>query len=107
MVKTGQAIPLWYDPNYNGETFSVPKVMQGSSVPSFPETPCVPVDDPALAPAPELGAGFDPVEPPYGPPNGSSAPPHATDAAEIARTERRGRMLRMEGSLERDSRRAE
>ena len=37
MVKTGQAIPLWYDPNYNGETFSVPKVMQGSSVPSFPD----------------------------------------------------------------------
>ncbi len=37
MVKTGQVIPLWYDPNYDGESFSVPKVMQGASVPTFPE----------------------------------------------------------------------
>src|SRR5262249_20884607 len=37
MVKTGQAVPVWYDPTYDGVTFSVPKVMQGSPVPTFPD----------------------------------------------------------------------
>jgi tripartite-type tricarboxylate transporter receptor subunit TctC len=37
MVKTGMVIPLWYDPNYNGEAFSVPKVMENSLVPGFPD----------------------------------------------------------------------
>src|SRR5262249_46537182 len=35
MVKTGRAVPVWYDPTYDGAIFSVPKVMQGSSVPTF------------------------------------------------------------------------
>jgi tripartite-type tricarboxylate transporter receptor subunit TctC len=37
MVKTGMVIPLYYDPLYDGETFSAPKVMQGSPIPTFPE----------------------------------------------------------------------
>ena len=37
MVKTGQVIPTYYDPNYNGERFSAPKVMEGSSLPPFHE----------------------------------------------------------------------
>ncbi len=37
MVKTGQVIPTYYDPNYNGESFSAPKVMEGSSLPPFHE----------------------------------------------------------------------
>jgi tripartite-type tricarboxylate transporter receptor subunit TctC len=37
MVKSGAVIPLYYDADYNGETFSVPKVMQGSSVEPFHE----------------------------------------------------------------------
>lgn len=37
MVKTGEVIPTWYDPGYNGATFRVPKVMEGSSVLPFPE----------------------------------------------------------------------
>ena len=37
MVKAGEAVPVWYDPNYNGESFSVPKVMEGSTVLSFPD----------------------------------------------------------------------
>jgi tripartite-type tricarboxylate transporter receptor subunit TctC len=37
MVKTGQVLPLYYDANYDGETFSVPKVMEGSSIPAFHE----------------------------------------------------------------------
>jgi tripartite-type tricarboxylate transporter receptor subunit TctC len=37
MVKTGQVIPIWYDPTYDGVTFSVPKVMEGSPVLTFPE----------------------------------------------------------------------
>src|SRR5262249_51670451 len=37
MVKTGRAVPVWYDPTYDGAIFSVPKVMQGSSVPTFPD----------------------------------------------------------------------
>ena len=37
MVKPGQVVPIYYDPNYNGETFSAPKVMQGSAVLPFHE----------------------------------------------------------------------
>jgi tripartite-type tricarboxylate transporter receptor subunit TctC len=37
MTKTGLVVPTWYDPNYNGETFSVPKVMERSAILSFPE----------------------------------------------------------------------
>ena len=37
MVKTGEVIPVWYDASYNGETFTVPKVMEGQSIPSFHE----------------------------------------------------------------------
>jgi hypothetical protein len=37
MVKAGEVVPVWYDPNYNGESFSVPKVMEGSPVLAFPE----------------------------------------------------------------------
>ncbi len=37
MVRPGQVIPTWYDPNYNGETFGAPKVMQGSAVLPFHE----------------------------------------------------------------------
>ena len=35
MVKTGQVIPLYYDPNFNGEALSVPKQIEGLTVPSF------------------------------------------------------------------------
>jgi hypothetical protein len=35
LVKTGEVIPLYYDGNYNGETFSVPKVMEGQTIPQF------------------------------------------------------------------------
>lgn len=37
MVKTGQVVPVWYDPNYDGQTFSAPKVMDGHSIPPFQE----------------------------------------------------------------------
>ncbi len=37
MVKPGQVVPIYYDPNYNGESFSAPKVMQGSAVLPFHE----------------------------------------------------------------------
>ena len=37
MTKKGQVIPVWYDPNYDGESFSAPKVMEGSAVPPFQE----------------------------------------------------------------------
>jgi hypothetical protein len=37
MVKSGMVTPLYYDPNYDGESFSVPSVMKGSPVPGFPE----------------------------------------------------------------------
>jgi putative tricarboxylic transport membrane protein len=37
MVKTGQALPVYYDANYDGEQFSTPKVMDGSPIPSFIE----------------------------------------------------------------------
>jgi tripartite-type tricarboxylate transporter receptor subunit TctC len=35
MVKNGQVIPLYYDADYNGETFSAPMAMQGSTVQPF------------------------------------------------------------------------
>lgn len=35
LVKPGAVIPLYYDGNYDGETFSVPKVMEGASLPQF------------------------------------------------------------------------
>ena len=35
MVKTGQVLPLYYDPNFNGEALSVPKQIEGLTVPSF------------------------------------------------------------------------
>jgi tripartite-type tricarboxylate transporter receptor subunit TctC len=37
MVKPGQVVPTWYDPLYNGETFSAPKVVQGSRLLPFHE----------------------------------------------------------------------
>ena len=37
MVKPGQVVPVYYDPNFDGERFSTPKVMEGSSILSFPE----------------------------------------------------------------------
>ena len=37
MVKAGEVMPIWYDPNYNGESFSVPKVMEGSPILPFPD----------------------------------------------------------------------
>jgi len=35
LVRPGIVIPLYYDALYDGEKFSVPKVMQGQSVPAF------------------------------------------------------------------------
>ncbi len=35
LVRAGTVIPLYYDGLYNGETFMVPKVMEGQSVPQF------------------------------------------------------------------------
>jgi len=35
LVRPGIVIPLYYDALYDGENFSVPKVMQGQSVPAF------------------------------------------------------------------------
>ena len=37
MVKEGMVIPLYYDPEYDGETFSAPAAMKGSTIQSFPE----------------------------------------------------------------------
>jgi tripartite-type tricarboxylate transporter receptor subunit TctC len=37
MTKKGLVIPTWYDPNYDGATFSAPKVMEGSPVLPFHE----------------------------------------------------------------------
>ena len=37
LVKGGEAIPTWYDPSFNGEKFSVPKVMEGTGIPPFQE----------------------------------------------------------------------
>ncbi len=37
LVRTGQVIPVWYDPNYNGKEFYLPKVMTGTSILPFPD----------------------------------------------------------------------
>jgi hypothetical protein len=37
LVKTGIAIPIWYDPIYDGETFSSSRQIEGLTIPSFPE----------------------------------------------------------------------
>ncbi len=37
LVKSGKATPLWYDPNYDGRTFSTPAVMARSGLVSFPD----------------------------------------------------------------------
>ncbi len=36
LVNTGKVIPVWYDPSYDGKTFSTPKVLQHVTFPSFP-----------------------------------------------------------------------
>jgi tripartite-type tricarboxylate transporter receptor subunit TctC len=35
MVKSGQVIPLYYDPGYNGDSFYVPKQIEGLDIPPF------------------------------------------------------------------------
>jgi tripartite-type tricarboxylate transporter receptor subunit TctC len=37
LVQTGRVIPVWYDPNYDGKTFSTPKVMARKTIPTFPD----------------------------------------------------------------------
>ena len=37
LVKNGDVIPTWYDPSYDGKTFSVPKVMEGAAILPFPD----------------------------------------------------------------------
>jgi tripartite-type tricarboxylate transporter receptor subunit TctC len=37
LVKNGTVIPVYYDPHYDGTNFIVPKVLEGSSILSFPE----------------------------------------------------------------------
>jgi putative tricarboxylic transport membrane protein len=37
LVKTGKVIPIWYDPSFDGKTFSTPKVVEGKGIPSFPD----------------------------------------------------------------------
>ena len=37
LVKTGIAMPIWYDPIYDGETFGSTRQLEGLSIPSFPE----------------------------------------------------------------------
>jgi tripartite-type tricarboxylate transporter receptor subunit TctC len=37
LVKTGKVIPIWYDPSYDGKTFSAPAVVGGKGILSFPE----------------------------------------------------------------------
>jgi tripartite-type tricarboxylate transporter receptor subunit TctC len=37
LVKTGLAIPIWYDPNYDGKTFVPAQVMAHTGIPTFPE----------------------------------------------------------------------
>jgi tripartite-type tricarboxylate transporter receptor subunit TctC len=37
LVKTGQVIPVWYDPIYDGRTFAPFKQLDDQSVPGFPE----------------------------------------------------------------------
>jgi hypothetical protein len=37
LVKNGQVIPLYYDPGWNGESITVPKQIEGLSIPPFHE----------------------------------------------------------------------
>jgi tripartite-type tricarboxylate transporter receptor subunit TctC len=37
LVKNGDVIPTWYDPGYDGKTFSAPKVMAGTNILAFPD----------------------------------------------------------------------
>lgn len=37
LTKTGKVVPLWYDPSFDGKTFSTPKVVEGKGLLSFPE----------------------------------------------------------------------
>jgi tripartite-type tricarboxylate transporter receptor subunit TctC len=37
LVKTGEVIPLFYDPGYDGETFRTPRQMEGVDMMSFPQ----------------------------------------------------------------------
>jgi tripartite-type tricarboxylate transporter receptor subunit TctC len=37
LTKTGKVIPIWYDPSFDGATFSAPKVVEGKGIVSFPE----------------------------------------------------------------------
>ena len=37
LVKTGKVIPLYYDPDYDGTKFTIPRAMQGSSIAPFPD----------------------------------------------------------------------
>jgi len=37
LVKNGDVIPTWYDPGYDGKTFSAPKVMDGTNILAFPD----------------------------------------------------------------------
>ncbi|MGZ6663085.1 MAG: hypothetical protein ACXVHL_37885, partial [Solirubrobacteraceae bacterium] len=37
MTEKGLVVPVWYDPNYDGASFSAPKVMEGSAVLPFQE----------------------------------------------------------------------
>ncbi len=36
-MKTGEVIPLYYDPGYDGETFRTPRQMEGVDMMSFPQ----------------------------------------------------------------------
>jgi tripartite-type tricarboxylate transporter receptor subunit TctC len=35
LVKNGQVIPTWYDPGWNGESFAVPRQVEGLTIPPF------------------------------------------------------------------------
>jgi putative tricarboxylic transport membrane protein len=37
LVKNGQVIPTWYDPGWNGESFAVPRQVEGLTIPPFHE----------------------------------------------------------------------
>ena len=37
LVKTGKVIPVWYDPNYDGKTFSPAGMMEHTGIATFPE----------------------------------------------------------------------
>src|SRR5262245_37878006 len=37
LVKNGQVVPTWYDPGWNGESFAVPRQVEGLTIPPFHE----------------------------------------------------------------------